>query len=621
MSGERTDPRRRRISVVLALGESTRPARAALESTIATLSTSDTDELLILDSYTGDELRPLLGECTGNARVLHQFPALGRLDALALGASLATGAIVVFAAAEIALDPALLDALAAPFASDPGLGFVEPTVRYGAIAEGEPRPFVAPVVALRALALRSIGGPAALRTIDPGAGAGARRGPLVPEAVLGQLLASGWRQARVDAEVAHGDGLVEQWTSPHVLAPHQRPDWEPPFYPARTAAGLNVVGLLDAACGIADAARRYVDALERSSVPFATFAYHGHNSPAYPFSHRGDGRFAHDTTLIALNADLLPIFGAHAGRELWGLSRYTIGLWFWELEQLSPQIERGYRLVNEVWAASEFNRAAFARGTDKPVVRIPLPVRRREGRPLRSRRSLGLPEAFTFLTIFDFGSVAERKNSMGVVQAFCDAFAPGEGPVLVLKTLNARWDRAGWSRLQQAIRGRRDVLVLDGYLSDEDVSEMIGAADCYVSLHRAEGFGLTPAEAMAWGRPVIATGYSGNLDFMSETNSYLVPYDLARVPPRLSHIYPTGASWAEPRLADAAALMRRVYSAREEAEARGEQGQRDIRRSHSVEVAAQAIAGRLEQIDRLRGRGAGRTRRAREGAQRLTGRH
>jgi glycosyltransferase involved in cell wall biosynthesis len=271
-------------------------------------------------------------------------------------------------------------------------------------------------------------------------------------------------------------------------------------------------------------------------------------------------------------------------------------LWFWELERLSPSIEQGFSLVHEVWASSPFLRAAFSSGTDKPVTYVPLPVDRHEGPPPRSRAELGLPQGFIFLTIFDFGSLAERKNATGVVRAFCEAFAPGTGPVLVLKTLNAGSDRDGWARVQAAAGGRRDVIVVDGYLEERSVSELIGHADCYVSLHRAEGFGLTPAEAMAWGRPVIATGYSGNLAFMTPENSYLIGYDTIDVPPEYHAIYRVGSTWADPHHDEAVAVMRSVVAAPAAAAERGLRGQRDIRRTNSLAAAAAAAGRRLGEI-------------------------
>src|SRR5262249_39584335 len=131
------------------------------------------------------------------------------------------------------------------------------------------------------------------------------------------------------------------------------------------------------------------------------------------------------------------------------------------------------------------------------------------------RAALGLTDDFTFLFCFDFGSGFERKNPLGVVEAFRRAFAPEEGPRLVIKSVRCSAAPIAWARLQAAAADRSDITVRDGYEPAVRQQALMAACDCYVSLHRAEGYGLTMAEAMAAGRPVIGTEYSGNLEFMT----------------------------------------------------------------------------------------------------------
>ena len=147
-----------------------------------------------------------------------------------------------------------------------------------------------------------------------------------------------------------------------------------------------------------------------------------------------------------------------------------------------------------------------------------------------------------FLFVFDFFSVLERKNPLGLIEAFTRAFRPGEGPMLVIKTINGDSQRSTISkRCAPRRRAGRDILVIDEYYSAEEKNALLGLCDCYVSLHRSEGLGLTMAEAMGLGKPVIATGYSGNLDFMTPENSYLVDYMMGAVPADCDP-YPRGSS-------------------------------------------------------------------------------
>jgi len=225
------------------------------------------------------------------------------------------------------------------------------------------------------------------------------------------------------------------------------------------------------------------------------------------------------------------------------------------------------------------------------VVALPPPVQRpvEPAEPLR----LGLPEGFEFLFPFDYLSTIQRKNPVGLIEAFKRAFSPDEGPQLLIKTINAPLRPLAEEEVLWAAHGRGDIHVVDCSLSDEERDGLMAGCDCYVSLHRSEGFGLTLAEAMAIGKPVIATGYSGNVDFMTAENGYLVDYEITRVGPDCE-IYPADGEWAEPSIAHAAELMRRVWSNPQEAAQIGERAARDIAEQLSPEATGAPMRRRLE---------------------------
>ena len=257
-----------------------------------------------------------------------------------------------------------------------------------------------------------------------------------------------------------------------------------------------------------------------------------------------------------MNADVTPAFVQRAGPAFFA-SRHTIGYWSGKSIHCRP-MHAAFDHVDEVWTASDYvadivRNAAAGR---RPVFTVPLPLVAPSTSRAFTREQLGLPpDRFLFLFVFDFLSVMERKNPLGAMEAFCKAFAPGEGPVLVLKSINGRDRMSQLERLRQAAADRSDILIRDGYVSADEKNALIAACDCYVSLHRAEGLGLTLAEAMTLGKPVIATGYSGNRHFMTDENSFLVDYKLTQVSGD-SGPYPSDGRWAEPDLNHAAQLMR-----------------------------------------------------------------
>lgn len=325
--------------------------------------------------------------------------------------------------------------------------------------------------------------------------------------------------------------------------------------PTMPAPGVNLVGYLEADVGLGEVARKLSRALSLVGIPCSEITYRrppsGEGWEAHPIT--GDAPY--DINVVCLNPDALPAFIADGGADLIA-ARRTVGVWFWETSVLRPEDRRSTGYVDEIWVASEYLRDAVA-PVDAPVFVVPLPIEQPPPVTL-SRAELGLPDRFVFLYVFDFLS-AERKNPDGVVDAFMRAFSPGEGPSLVLKSVHGR-DRKPrrLQALEEKVAGRPDVEIRDAHVSATERDALIAACDCYVSLHRSEGYGLTMAEALAYGKPVIATGYSGNLEFMTEESAALVPYRLVDVPADWWAHAP-GAVWAEPDIEAAAEAMRDVY--------------------------------------------------------------
>ena len=375
---------------------------------------------------------------------------------------------------------------------------------------------------------------------------------------------------------------------------------DPP--PARPEA-VRLVGYLAAELGMGELGRGMVSVLRAAgeqvvtATETATASRQRHDPSEVqdeggPGPRGGDPGDA-DVNVVCVNADRLPVVMDRL-RPGFVHGRSTIGVWAWEVEEFPAPFHGAAALVDEVWTCSAHARRAIASAVDVPVHAVPPPVLPRRAAS-RSRRELGLPEAFTFLFCFDFFSVADRKNPFGVIDAFRRAFAPGEGPHLVVKSINGAAALPDLERVRLHAAGRDDVHVVDGYLSALDQAALVASCDAYVSLHRAEGFGYTMAEAMLAGRPVVATGYSGNLEFMDERNSFLVGYDLVAIAEG-NEPYRAGSPWAEPDLDEAAAAMRRIVEDPAGAAAVGERARHDILRYHGAEARAPLVAARLAAV-------------------------
>ena len=403
----------------------------------------------------------------------------------------------------------------------------------------------------------------------------------------------GGRDAGAFADWVWSEG-VKQEEIPDELLPTREPAASAAT-PATLEEGVNIAGYFRAELGIGEAARQLAAAVDAAGIPHATTTYDVTlNRQAHPFVDRPGASTAYDINIVCVNADSTPKFASDIGAGFFK-GRHTAGYWFWEVEAFPKAMHGAFDIVDEVWTATDFIAAAVRGAGARPVYTIPLPVSVPAYPPALDRAHFGLSDAFTFVFIFDFLSIFERKNPLGLIRAFTSAFAPGEGPMLIVKSINGHLRLAQLERLRAAIGDRRDVRIVDGYYAAEAKNALVGAADCYVSLHRSEGLGLTMAEAMALGKPVIATGYSGNLHFMTPENSYLVGYSRSRVPAGCDP-YPTTTEWAEPDEKEAAALMREVSERRDAARERGARARRDILERHDLQTSARAVKARVDAI-------------------------
>ncbi len=363
--------------------------------------------------------------------------------------------------------------------------------------------------------------------------------------------------------------------------------------------GVNFVGFAYGEFGLGESLRALARAADAGGIPFvvkdvdqrlqarqADRSIAGHVSET----------LRHRLTLLCINPDMLkpvlPVLGAT--REGGGRN---VGYWYWELEHIPRKWDEALAAVDEVWCATEFIAAAMRGATDRPVIKIPLPIELALNR-VYTRADFRLPAApFLFLFTFDFNSFVARKNPEAAIRAFRSAFPPGRDDVgLVVKSINGAFRPELVAGIRAVIGGDPRIVQIDGFLSRDEAYGLISVCDAYVSLHRSEGLGLGMAEAMFLGKPVVGTGYSGNLEFMHEGNSALVDYRIIPVKPG-EYLYDDPRFvWADPDVDDAARHLRRLADDAAWRERITAAGQHDIRTRFSREQTAAGIVARMAEL-------------------------
>jgi glycosyltransferase involved in cell wall biosynthesis len=340
------------------------------------------------------------------------------------------------------------------------------------------------------------------------------------------------------------------------LAPH--PDTTPP--PAR--GGMIVAGELARASGLGESARLMRAAI--ASVGLPTWSVDvgvpvpGEQLPVRTSFAAPEGA----PLLLHVNAPMLPWALLRLPRGL-VRRRRVIGYWAWELPVVPESWRIGLPFVHEIWAPSQFTADAFRTwlSPDSPIrVRtVPNPVAVAPPCPAPlGRAAFGLPEEVVVLVSFSLASSNVRKNPLGAIAAFRTAFGDRTDRLLVLKVGNTEHFPEEAAALRDAVAEYRNIRLETRTFPAAESHALTACADIVLSLHRSEGFGLVPAEAMLLGRPVIATGWSGNMDFMDGDVAALVGYRLVPARDPRGVFEAPGAVWAEPDLGDAAAQLCRL---------------------------------------------------------------
>jgi predicted O-linked N-acetylglucosamine transferase (SPINDLY family)/glycosyltransferase involved in cell wall biosynthesis len=358
--------------------------------------------------------------------------------------------------------------------------------------------------------------------------------------------------------------------------------------------GINIAGYISGEFGIGEGVRANIRATEATNIPFNinnfTRSLHRKQDTTYQnFSQDNP----HPVNLIQVNADQVATFIKHTGSSYFE-NKYNIGFWAWELPTFPQEWQPAFNHFHEIWTYSNYCAEAISAVSPIPVLKImpsiALPA------PSLNREALNLPkDKFIFLCVFDFSSRIERKNPLAAIQAFKQAFGEDDRLLLILKSSNSDQNLEQQKLLNFTLETSSNIKHLDGYLSKDEINGLLYNCDCYLSLHRCEGFGLTMAEAMFYGKPVIATGYSSNTEFMNVGNSYLVKYKLIPLEKDCGP-YQKGNVWAQADVEHAADLMRYVFNNYREAKQIGAIAAEEIKTLLNPQVTGNKIRKRLEYI-------------------------
>jgi glycosyltransferase involved in cell wall biosynthesis len=359
---------------------------------------------------------------------------------------------------------------------------------------------------------------------------------------------------------------------------------------------IAIAGLFSTMSGIGEGARLAYDALEAAGMAPAAFDISGafgqaelEAPPRRPVVAGSGG-----TLVVHHNAPFLP----HA---LWAIGRArvrgrrVIGYWAWEFPRIPDSWLPSLRYLHEVWVPSELTREAVAAATELPVHVVPHPLPPVHATP-NMRTRLDLPAgALIVLTVFHMGSAFTRKNPLAGIAAFRRAFGDAPDRLLAIKLIDHGASPIARRELEQAIAGAPNIRLINVMLRPADMAGLIDASDIVLSLHRSEGFGLVPAEAMQLGKAVVATGWSGNMDFMNARNSAPVSYDLVPVQdPYDGAFIADGQLWAEANVEHAADWLRRLAAEPELRRRLGDNARADIARQLSPESFARTVTNLLE---------------------------
>lgn len=370
------------------------------------------------------------------------------------------------------------------------------------------------------------------------------------------------------------------------------------FAPDRYPIGINLLGSIKSDTGLGQSMRLVADIIEHSRWDYTVYDYFvppGGSRTNTDYDAKISQECRYNINIIHVNASEFPLAFMNIGKEQWDY-RYNIGYWLWELEEFPKEWLPSFHLLDEVWTPSEFISKNLRKYTDKPVYTVPYSVTAPVDAAF-DRTYFELPQdKFLFLMMFDSGSGMVRKNPIGAIRAFKQAFDKENQKVgLVIKMNRSEQSEKDMADIRTELDGYDNIYFICETLTKTAVNSLTACVDVFVSLHRAEGFGLVLAEAMLVGTPVIATNWSANTEFMDKDTACMVDYKKTAlekdIPP-----FQKGYYWAEADISQAAAYMKRLFQDLAFYEEKKEAAMQYVKEKLGMQRSVHRLEDRLEKI-------------------------
>ena len=375
-------------------------------------------------------------------------------------------------------------------------------------------------------------------------------------------------------------------------------DFRAPIVREDLKAGVNILGYPKAELGLGEYTRTLALSIEEKVKNVCVYDLNpptsNHPSMINTVDHLISDKLLHEINIINTPPIIVPAILFEKGVQAFQ-NKYNIGYWAWEFSTWKDEHNYCFYPIQEVWTISSFLKECFEKNIDKPVIHMPLPVTISPF-PKQSKSYFGIPEdKFMFLFTFDFNSKMMRKNPIGAINAFKEAFKENEDVILTIKVMYSNEDDPEWKTFKQLVDSDKRIFLIDKVLSKNDFYALIDCSDAFLSLHRSEGFGLCIAEAMLLKVPCIVTNYSGSSDFSNSETAFLVDYDLVKVK-KGEYLYAEGLEWAEPRIDSAVSQMRVVFNGGDQVQAKVKKAHDNISAHFSIEACSRRYLRRLSEI-------------------------